>query len=127
MDETHVTFRWKDRDSDTWQTERIPGVQFLRRFLQHIVPRGFHRCRYYGLWHSSRRDLASRARQLLMLQNPIATPGPLSMAELLHTLTQDNEDEQLNNANDDDQSPRCPHCGSARTTLLDELPRFGIT
>ena len=127
MDETHVTFRWKDRDSDTWRTERIPGVQFLRRFLQHIVPRGFHRCRYYGLWHSSRRDLAGRARLLLILQNPIVMPGPLSMPDLLHTLTQANEDEQLTNANTDDRSPRCPHCGSARTIVLDELPRFGIT
>ncbi|MDP7304138.1 MAG: transposase, partial [Pirellulaceae bacterium] len=46
---------WKDRGSDTWRIVRLPGVEFLRRFLQHVLPRGFHRCRYYGLWHASKR------------------------------------------------------------------------
>ena len=34
-------------------TVRLPGVQFLRRFLQHVLPRGFHKVRYAGLWHHS--------------------------------------------------------------------------
>jgi hypothetical protein len=51
MDQTHVTFRWKDRGADAWRIERLPGVEFLRRFLQHVLPRGFHKVRYYGLWH----------------------------------------------------------------------------
>ncbi len=42
VDETHVTFRWKDRSADTWRTTRLEGVEFLRRFLQHVLPRGFH-------------------------------------------------------------------------------------
>jgi putative transposase len=49
MDQTHVTFRWKDPDADAWRTERLPGVELLRRFLQHVLPRGFHKVRYYGL------------------------------------------------------------------------------
>ena len=49
MDETHVTFRYKDRSNDTWRTLRLPGVEFLRRFLQHVLPRGFHKVRYFGL------------------------------------------------------------------------------
>ena len=49
MDQTHVTFRWKDRKADAWHTERLPGVEFLRRFLQHVLPQGFHKVRYYGL------------------------------------------------------------------------------
>jgi hypothetical protein len=127
MDDTHVTFRWKDRNSDTWQTERIAGVQFLRRFLQHVLPRGFHRCRYYGLWHSSKRDLSSRAWLLLMLQKPTGVPVPVTIADLLDVLSQPSEDEYLKTPNDDDRPPCCPYCGSARTTLLVELPRFGIT
>ena len=39
MDQTHVTFRWKDRGADAWRIERLPGVEFLRRFLQHVLPR----------------------------------------------------------------------------------------
>jgi len=127
MDDTHVTFRWKDRGSDTWRTERVGGVQFLRRFLQHVLPRGFHRCRYYGLWHSSRRDLSSRAWLLLMLQKAIDAPVPVTIANLLDLLSQASEDEDLKNPNDDERTPCCPHCGSARTTLLAEFPRFGIT
>src|SRR3954471_4708024 len=57
MDETHVTFRWKDRGADAWRTERVPGVEFLRRFLQHVLPRGFHKVRYYGLWHEWHSEL----------------------------------------------------------------------
>jgi len=128
MDDTHVTFRWKDRDSDTWRTVRLPCVEFLRRFLQHVLPRGFHKVRYYGLWHSSKRDLSSRAWLLLMLQNPIDASVPMTIANLLDLLSQPCEDEDLKNPDDDDRSrPCCPHCGSARTTLLGELPRSGIT
>ena len=128
MDDTHVTFRWKDRDSDTWRTVRLPGVEFLRRFLQHVLPRGFHKVRYYGLWHSSKRDLSSRAWLLLMLQNTIDASVSMTIANLLDLLSQPCEDEDLKNPDDDDRSrPCCPHCGNARTTLLGELPRSGIT
>jgi hypothetical protein len=50
MDQTHVSFRWKDRTAGARRTERLPGGEFLRRFLQHVLPRGFHKVRYYGLW-----------------------------------------------------------------------------
>ena len=125
MDNTHVTFRWKDHSSDTWQTERIPGVQFLRRFLQHVLPRGFHRCRYYGLWHSSQRDLSSRAWLLLILQKPMDEKVPLTMPDLWSQPAR-HEDRMSVDDHDDDRPPCCPHCGSSRTTLLMELPRSGI-
>jgi hypothetical protein len=128
MDDTHVTFRWKDRNADTWRTVRLPGVEFLRRFLQHVLPRGFHKCRYYGLWHSSKRDLASRAWLLLVLQKPIDAAGPISIADLLDVLSQPTDDQDQDDLDDHDRSrPSCPHCGSARTTLLGELPRFAMT
>jgi hypothetical protein len=128
MDDTHVTFRWKDRDSDTWRTVRLPGVEFLRRFLQHVLPRGFHKIRYYGLWHHSKRDLSSRAWLLLILQNPMEAFLPMTMADLLDVFNQHGVGEDLKNPMDEEpKTPCCPHCGSARTTLLDELPRSGIT
>jgi hypothetical protein len=113
--------------SDTWQTERIPGVQFLQRFLQHVLPRGFHRCRYYGLWHASKRDLSSRAWLLLILQKPRDGNVPITIADLLVVLSQPNEDEDLKDPKQDNPTPCCPSCGSARTTLLGELPRSGMT
>ena len=37
-DQTHLTFRWKVRTANAWCTERVPGVDYLRRFLQHALP-----------------------------------------------------------------------------------------
>jgi hypothetical protein len=127
MDDTHVTFRHKDRSSETWRTLRLPGVDFLRRFLQHVLPRGFHKVRYFGLWHHSKRDLASRAWLLLILENPAHVTRPVKIADLLESLDQLGricEDQYLGDVDHHADSPRCPHCGSARTRLLAEWPRF---
>ncbi len=42
----------------------------MRRFLQHVLPKGLHKVRYYGLWHPSRREQAARARLMLHLRQP---------------------------------------------------------
>ena len=129
MDQTHVTFRWKDRRADAWRTERFSGVDFLRRFLQHVLPRGFHKVRYYGLWHPSKRTESKRAWLLLILETPADTPPSLKLADLLETRDQWTEltDQALPDVADDDAStPRCPHCGSSRTRFLGEWPRFGV-
>ncbi|MEA1938166.1 MAG: transposase [Pseudomonadota bacterium] len=128
MDQTHVTFRFKDRNTEAWRIERLPGVEFLRRFLQHVLPRGFHKVRYYGLWHSAKRTESNRAWVLLMLATPAETTKPLKLADLLDALAQ--EAERLNQASPDSQDddadcPRCPYCGSVRTRLLGEYPRCG--
>jgi hypothetical protein len=128
MDDTHVTFRHKDRDADVWRITRLPGVEFLRRFLTHVLPRGFHRVRYYGLWHHSRREQSSRAWFLLMFQKPTGTATVVKIADLLEALgqlTQLDDDHYAGDEDDHADSPSCPHCGSGRTTLLRERPRFG--
>lgn len=126
VDETHVAFRHKDRGAGIWRTMRLEGTAFLRRFLQHVLPRGFHKVRYYGLWHSSKRDLASRAWLLLILQNPVDTAGPAKVADLIETSDQLAElgEPPLSDAEAD--KPCCPYCGSPRTTLLAERPKFGV-
>jgi hypothetical protein len=47
-----ITFRYKDSDEGTWQTLSLPAMEFIRRFLQHVLPKGFQRVRYYG-WLSA--------------------------------------------------------------------------
>jgi len=59
--------RHKHRASGRWHTTRLNGHEFMRRFLQHVLPKGLHKVRYSGLWHHSRCDHAGRARQLLAL------------------------------------------------------------
>jgi hypothetical protein len=130
MDQTHVTFRWKDRDADAWRIERLPGVEFLGRFLQHVLPRGFHKVRYYGLWHPSKREPLARAWVLLILEAPGKTVRPPRMiASLVEALSQfiEPSDQALDAESDHDATPpRCPHCGSCRTRLLGEYPRCGV-
>jgi hypothetical protein len=128
MDQTHVTFRWKERTAGAWSTERVPGVEFLGRFLQHVLPRGFHKVRYYGLWHPSRRQQADRAWLLLLLAAPADIALPPRTVRLCDTLSQPTEpsDQVVDDGADHDAAlPCCPHCGSCRTRLLGEYPRLG--
>jgi Putative transposase len=49
LDDKGVTIRHKDRKSMQWRTTRLTGHEFMRRFLQHVLPKGLHKVRYYGL------------------------------------------------------------------------------
>jgi len=68
-DRTGVTFRWKDyraggRDRQKLMTLAVS--EFIRRFLIHVLPNGFHRIRHYGLFASgTRAGNIARARRLL--------------------------------------------------------------
>jgi hypothetical protein len=65
----HVRFRYKDYRADrqkTPQTMTLVATEFIRRFLLHVLPAGFHRIRYYGLLgHRHRAEKLARCRQLL--------------------------------------------------------------
>jgi hypothetical protein len=61
MDNGRVTFRYKDTREARWRTTSLPAFEFIRRFLQHVLPKGAHKVRYYGLWAPSNRK---RLRQL---------------------------------------------------------------
>jgi hypothetical protein len=69
LDERGVTFKWKDyRETGTTRhkTMTLKADEFMRRFLLHVLPGGFHRIRHYGLIaNSGRRDNLERARELL--------------------------------------------------------------
>jgi hypothetical protein len=71
FDERSVTFRYKDyRDGKTrWKSMTLATDEFIRRFLQHVLPKGFHRIRHYGLFaNASRNDNLACARALLKVQ-----------------------------------------------------------
>jgi len=118
MDETHVTFRYKDRDTDQWKTERLEGIQFLRRFLLHVLPKGFHKVRYYGLWHPCKRDRQAQARLLLELTAASVADRPVA-------LVGDMADEALaqSSLESHDHSVKCPRCGSTHVCQIDTIRR----
>ena len=93
FDETGVTFRFKDYRLDGPNRQRVMTLatdEFIRRFLLHVLPRGFHRIRHYGLLAgSARKACLERARRLLAVAPPA-----------------NNEPEEI-----DDYRPPCPCCG----------------
>jgi hypothetical protein len=69
LDEAGVTFKWKDcriKGRDRLKTMTLAAHEFIRRFLLHVLPSGFHRIRHYGLFAGAVRAAnIERARQLL--------------------------------------------------------------
>ena len=52
-DNGKVTFRYKDSGGAQIKTMTVSAEELIRRFLQHVLPAGVHKVRYYGLWSSS--------------------------------------------------------------------------
>jgi hypothetical protein len=94
FDQRGVTMRYKDyrrSGADRQQVMTLATDEFIRRFLLHVLPRGFHRIRHYGLLaSSSRKSSIARARELLAV-------APLSDTELVEEPV--------------DLRPPCPCCG----------------
>jgi len=106
LDETGVTFHYKDyrRDGgDRQRTMTLSPDEFIRRFLLHLLPKGFHRIRHYGLLASAAHKAnVARARELLDAPTPpeteASTPPP-------------------------DRPPLCPCCGGRMVVI--EIIRGG--
>ena len=73
-----VAFRWKDyriEGPGRWKTMTLAPHEFIRRFLMHVLPKGFHRIRHYGLFANANRAASiARARELLGVAPPVIEP-----------------------------------------------------
>ncbi|MPZ31964.1 MAG: hypothetical protein GEV13_13350 [Rhodospirillales bacterium] len=107
-----VTFRYNDRAAGRQRTETVSGHEFLRRFLQHVLPAGFHKVRYYGLWHAARRDQVRNLRNALLLEQPASTPAA-------HAEPPGQEHDA--DAAMAPEPRRCPHCQTGHLRLLCRL------
>jgi hypothetical protein len=104
-DASTVAFRYKDYRLDglaRFKTMTLTTGEFIRRFLSHVLPKGFHRIRHYGLFaNGNRADNVAKARELLAVPAPaVAPPEPATV----------------------DNAPRihprpCPCCGSAMLVI----------
>ena len=118
MDERGVTFRWKDyrvkdgapagtRGKTRHKAMTLTPEEFMRRFLLHVLPGGFHRIRHYGLLaNGTRKNCLTKARELLMPTRP--GQAPLKAGDA---------------GTDEAASPKpptfvCHHCGRALTILM---------
>ena len=74
-DETGVTFRYKDyRIKGPGRYKTMTPAEFIRRFMLHVLPKGFHRIRHYGLLAGCRTkaETLARARELIAATTPVA-------------------------------------------------------
>jgi len=120
LDDTQVTFKYKQRNTGEWKMCRLSGIEFLRRFLLHVLPKGFHKLRYYGLWHPSKRYLQQRARLFLALLRRLQPGELILIADVVEEVFRSEED--ADHA-EEGFSPSCPRCGSRQVDHLQERSR----
>jgi len=114
FDDHTVSLRYKHRQSNRWRICTLDGEEFMRRFLQHVLPKGLHKVRYFGLWHPSKRRIASNARLLLHMQRAQNMASP-SVDTDAHACG-------LDHASPTTSDPRiCPHCGLGHLILVRKL------
>lgn len=116
LDDETVTIQYKDRKTGRARPCRLSGEEFMRRFLQHVLPRGFHKVRYFGLWHPAHRHNAARVRQMLQLQAP-PKPDPLQDASVPPLVPPDAE------VVPPIEPMICPHCHQGRLIFIRRLTR----
>ena len=78
LNDAGVTFRWKDyrvKGRDRQKTMTLAASEFIRRFLTHVLPGGFHRIRHYGLFAS-----AARARNIARIRSLLTPPAAANCA-----------------------------------------------
>ena len=117
FDGDHVTFRYRDNRSGVLQRCRLPAQEFIRRFLQHVLPRGLAKVRSYGLYSPTCRAALDHARSLL--------------AQELANLTPDHHHHDLRDESTDDtvsacRDHICPCCRRGVMKIVQTLaPRPG--
>lgn len=109
IDDEGVTFRYRDNRDDGAEKEiTLSGVEFIRRFLLHVLPHRFVRVRHYGLHHNQAQGLRRQVRALLGFAGALPAAAKLKLLEWLATFME--EDPNL-----------CPHCGQGQMRLVREF------
>jgi hypothetical protein len=106
LEQGQVTFRYRDNRTQQLKRLRIPAAEFLKRFLQHVLPKGLPKVRHYGLDSAACAQRHTAAMALLQ----ITAPGPSNSTPL----------------RDDDGSPAqslqmCPYCRKGQLLWLGRL------
>jgi hypothetical protein len=113
LNDAGVTFRWKDYRATGRERAKLLTLavdEFIRRFLLHVLPDGFHRSRHYGLFaNGGRAENIARARRLLNVPTTPNEPGHADGAT-------DNEPPTL--------AHPCPCCGG-RMIIIETVARGG--
>jgi len=115
MSDQAIHFRYKDRKNRRWRICQLSPEEFIRRFLQHVLPRGFHKVRYYGLWHPSKKAQIKQVQLLLITES-----SDHSDSEIQSDAIQ-NDSEQTSGGVYEEAI--CPHCKKGHLVLVKKLFR----
>ena len=107
-----VTFRYRDNRSQQIKRVSLSRAQFLRRFLQHVLPKGFPKVRHYGLASAASQQRRQQARALLEKEKDCLAGSQPALPVGKPTQTLGCEQSFL----------KCPHCGLGRLVWLGRLP-----
>jgi hypothetical protein len=101
-DDKTVSFAYRDSRDQQRKCMTLPAHEFVRRFLQHVPPKGLHRVRVFGLLHAAHRITLKRVQLLTAAHAPTPVPAVLDSGLQRSPL-------------------RCPHCLHATLRLLRRL------
>ena len=96
----NVTFKYQDSNTKKWETMTLPVLKFMARYLQHVLPKGFVKVRYYGLYSFRQKEIVANLREMLTNNN--------KQADLLQTTK-----------NQDKKVITCPDCGTRLRWISD--------
>ncbi len=109
LEDGKVTFSYKESATDQIKLYTLTAVEFIRRFLQHVLPEGFVKVRYYGLLSPGNRPLLAPAREVLGTR--ATTPHSIDpYAQIKAPIA----------------APCCPNCGSVLILIGKLTPRSGV-
>jgi hypothetical protein len=111
LSDGRVTFRYKDyADAHRHKTMTLSADEFLRRFVQHVLPRGFVKIRHYGLLANAQREPRLQVCRRLLLVAAVAAPPPSDDAVRVEPV----------------QPRSCPKCGGTRLIYRAIEPAEGL-
>jgi len=94
-----VVFKYRTKDHKKWRIMKLAGHEFLRRFLQHVLPKNLHKVRYFGFWSRGKRPELRKLRRDLLAQKGIQPDAnPTETKDIPHWL-------------------KCPKCNAERRIL----------
>jgi hypothetical protein len=117
MKDGQVTFSYKPHKKG-WQTMTLPVLQFLSRFLQHVLPKGFQKVRYYGFLHPSTTETFTALKHRLddAVLDPRDWPVPTEAGR---------SGWETGTRHSPEHPGPCPHCGQP-LRYLGRLPRWRL-
>jgi hypothetical protein len=117
LDDGRVTFKYKDSATDQQRISTVSAEEFIRRFLQHVLPERFVKVRYYGLMSPGNRALLEKARRLVSGARRTEPDASTNKPDV----GSEAEQQAVPRGELSDHGLRCPNCGTRlveRGTLM---------